>query len=219
MKTRPQPLELGTAILASLVLMSCTVTLQHGPLISPQEPGHGEMALSSRAENMKSRIGSGTFTLFAIPIAAVTVEGAADKHLMQLTKDAVVKMGYTAVIVESPEDSAGTPILSCRVKKFKFKNYTYFFPLVFNWGTVAMDISVSSSAGKVLWTKSYQEGGRGWYAFTPTVEEALTKILNRMISDMTTPAFKEIVGIGSPEEDSQPESQAVGHDALVEETE
>ncbi len=113
--------------------------------------------------------------------------------------DAVSQAGYHPMVVNGVDDPSAKdlPILTCSVEKFKFKNFTWFFPLVFNWGKVVMNVSVVTSDGKTLWTKQYKGKGRGWYSFTPPVRKALTKILNEMVIDFTSPEFKQKIATRS----------------------
>lgn len=183
----------GFLCVVLVLLTSCVVTLKHGKLNTPASPAAGTMAVAADATNMKSKIGSGTFTVFAIPVAKVTVQGEASKELMVQIKDAVTQMGYESKIVEKAEDSGDAPILTCNINKFKFKNYTWFFPIVFNWGSIIMEVAVKSPDGNILWNKTYTAKGSGSYSFNRPVSKALTRILNQMIADMTTPDFQQKV--------------------------
>ena len=186
-------LKTGILCIVLFLFSSCAVTLQHEKLNSPTTPATGKMAIASSAENMKSRIGSGTFTVFAISVEKVTVKGEASTELMIQIKDAVAQMGYDLKVVENPADSGGEPILTCNVSRFWFKNYTWFFPIVFNRGTIIMDVSIKSPEGNTLWNKRYAAKGRGTYSFNRPVKKALTRILNEMIADMITPEFRQKV--------------------------
>jgi hypothetical protein len=183
----------GLSCIVLVVSISCSVTLRHGTLNSPTSPATGAMAIAADAANMKSKIGWGTFTIFAISVANVTVQGEASKELMIQIQDAVTEMGYESKIVVRPENSGDAPMLTCEVSRFKFKNYTWLFPFVFNWGSIIMYVTVKSPAGNILWTKSYSAKGRGTYSFNRPVSKALTLILNEMIKDMTTPDFQQKV--------------------------
>src|SRR5437868_762274 len=115
-----------TKILFNLTILSfaacfatgCAVTLHHGQFAGAQSPSKGQMALSSRAQNMESRIGWGTFTAFAIPIAPVNVHGEADREVMNQVKEAVEHCGYEVKVVEQPGEAAGLPLLTCNVQEF-----------------------------------------------------------------------------------------------------
>jgi hypothetical protein len=188
MKTRT-PFSLVILCLAAVVATGCTATLQHGKLDGGNSTPKGPLGVSSRAQNMKQRIGWGTFTLFAIPVAPVTVNGEPDKELMNQIKAAAEQSGYTVKVVDNLGEAGDTPVLTCAVETFKFRNYTWLFPLVFNWGTIKLDAAVQGPNGKTLWAKSYTGKGRGFYSFDPTVNEALTTILNQMIADLSSAEF------------------------------
>lgn len=184
----------ATAILAT----GCTTTLQHGKFNDTACGPKGPVAVSARADKMQHRIGWGTFTVFAIPVAPVTVNGEPDRELMNQLKEAVEHCGYQAKLVEDPVGAAGMPMLSCSVKKFKFRNYCWLFPLVFNWGTVSLDVSVKGSDGVNLWSKTYTAKANGFYSFDLTVNKALTTVLNEMIADLSNTDFKAAGAAATP---------------------
>jgi hypothetical protein len=174
---------------AGFLATGCSTTLQHGKINTNPMADKGSMGVTERAENMKDRIGWGTFTVFAIPVAPVTVNGEADKELMNQLKDAVEQAGYKATLVESANAAGGMPVLSCKVDKFSFRNYCWLFPLVLNWGTITLDTSVTAPDGKVLWHKTYTGKANGFYSFDSTVNEALTKVVNDLSSDLQQASF------------------------------
>ena len=178
--------------LAAVVATGCTTTLKHGELSGTTSVAKGPMAVSSRAENMRKRIGWGTLTVFAIPVAPVTVNGEPDRELMNQVKDAVEQSGHEAKIVENPSEAGDLPVLSCKVDKFSFRNYTWLFPIVFNWGKISMDVTVTGADGTILWQKSYTGKGNGAYSFNSPVNKALTRILNEMIGDLANVDFRSL---------------------------
>ena len=169
----------------AIVLAGCQVGLKHGQFKGGTPAAKGSMAVSSQAQNMNRRIGSGTFTAFAIPIAPVTVNGEADRELMTQVREAVEHCGYGVKMVENPGEAAGLPLLSCNVEQFAFKNYTYFVPIVFNWGTIQLNLMVANPDGRIVWYRSYSGHANGAYSFQSTVNTALTRALNQMIPDLT----------------------------------
>src|SRR5207249_3965044 len=136
------PFDLALLSLATALAAGCTTTLQHGRFNGTPPATKGSIGVSARAENMRSRIGWGTFTVFALPIAPVTVRGEPDKELVNQIRDALEHCGYDVKLVENQSAAPGLPLLTCNVREFAFKNYTYFFPIVFNWGTIQMEFVV-----------------------------------------------------------------------------
>jgi hypothetical protein len=185
-----------TALVAAMAVVAtgCTTTLNHGKFNDTACAPKGPVGVSAHAEKMKHRIGWGTLTIFSIPVAPVTVNGEPDRELMNQFKAAVEHCGYQVKLVENPGDAAGLPVLSCSVKKFKFRNNTWLFPLVLNWGTVMVDVSVKGSDGAALWSKSYTGKASGFYSFNSTVNKALTVLLNDMIADLRSTNFKAATG-------------------------
>lgn len=182
--------HLALTIAVGFLATGCSITLQHGKINTTAAADKGPMGVAEHAQNMKDRIGWGTFTVFAIPVAPVTVNGEADKELMNQIKDAVVQAGYQVKMVESASAAEGMPVLTCKVEKFGFRNYCWLFPLVLNWGTITLDTSVTAPDGKVLWHKTYTGKANGYYSFESTVNEALTSILNDLSSDLKNADFK-----------------------------
>lgn len=181
--------KLGLAISVGFLATGCSTTLQHGKINTTPTADKGSMEVVEHAENMKERIGWGTFTVFAIPVAPVTVNGEPDKELMNQIKDAVIQAGYRAQMVENANAAGEMPVLTCKVEKFGFRNYCWLFPLVFNWGTITLDTSVTAPDGKVLWHKTYTGKANGYYSFESTVNEALTTIVNELSSDLQNTSF------------------------------
>jgi hypothetical protein len=66
--------NLALALAVGFLATGCTATLQHGKINTTPKADKGPMGVTQRADNMKDRIGWGTFTVFAIPVAPVTVD-------------------------------------------------------------------------------------------------------------------------------------------------
>ena len=180
--------NLGLAILASCFSTGC-INLQHGEIISLRKVDKGPMGVSERAEQMNGIAGFVTFTLFAIPIAPVMIAGEEDKELMSQIKAAVETAGYQVKTVDNASLAVGVPVLSCKVERFKFWDYSYLFPYVFNWGTIRLDVTITAPDGKVLWNKVYTGKGHGYYSYARPVKEALTSILNDLANDLVNADF------------------------------
>jgi len=188
-------LNLALTLAAGLLATGCATNLQHGTLNTPLGANKGPLGVIDHAQDMKNRIGWGTFTVFAIPVAPVTVNGVADKELMNQIKDAVAQAGYDVKMVDGPASAGSLPVLSCKVEKFSFRNYTWLFPAVFNWGTIKLDVAVTAPDGKVLWSKTYTGKGNGFYDFDTPVNNALTGILNELSADLSNADFKSAANV------------------------
>ena len=182
--------NLALAIAVCFLATGCSTTLQHGRIYTTPTADKGPLGVAERAQNMKDRIGWGTYTIFAIPVAPVTVNGEPDTELMNQIKDAVVQAGYQVKMVDSASSAGSMPVLSCKVQKFGFRNYTWLFPIVFNWGTIRLDVTITAPDGKVLWNKTYTGKAHGFYDFDSTVNKALTTILNELSNDLLNADFK-----------------------------
>jgi len=174
------------ATLTGIMATGCTATLHHGQIYTTPTADRGPMGVSQRAENVKSHIGWGTLTIFAIPVCPVTLNGQGDSEFMNQIRDAVEHAGYKVQMVDSAGSAGSLPVLSCKVEKFSFRNYTWLFPIVFNWGTIRMEATITAPDGHVLWSKTYTGKANGMYDFNPTVNSALDSILNQLSNDLST---------------------------------
>jgi len=189
-------------------IMACTARLETGALEPAPNPVQGSLAMEKRADNMEEGIGYGSFTVFAIPVMQIKVEGDGKQELMRVVKETVEHVGYKVTVVDQPA-KAGAPVIAVRVNKFFFYNYTWFFPLVFNAGKIDLTMTVSRPDGTELWSKEYQGRGSGFYDFNPTVNMALNNILNQMVVDLASPEFREAVFGTPPTSRRQPEDVKV----------
>ncbi len=180
-------------VLCLLVCAGCSVNLGHNPLQPVSQGRTGEVLVKQSADGMSNRIGWGTFTAFAIPVARVTVDGKADEGLMLQIKSGLEHMGYSVRVVPDESQAAGLPVVTCRVNKFKFRNYTWFFPLVFNWGKIDVDMTLASGDGPV-WQKNIVGKASGFYSFEKTVNKALTRVLDQMVQEMSAAPVKTAAG-------------------------
>ncbi len=191
MKTK-KALTVISVITLAVFIASCSAKLTTRNL--DQVPkADGELTVAKKCPTMKKGIGWGTFTVFFIPVAKIKVEGQPDEELMRVVNETVQHVGYKTEVIDGNPPVSDNPAISVEVKKFKFYNYTWFFPLVFNWGTIKMDVKVTSPDGNVLWQKEYIGKGSGWYDFDPTVNKALIKVLNQLAADMASEQFQSAV--------------------------
>lgn len=176
-------------IVTGFLATGCTATLQHGKIYTSPMADKGSIGVTQRAENVKGRIGWGTLTIFAIPVCPVTLGGEPDSDLMEQIKYAVEQAGYKVQMVDSANSAGSMPTLSCKVEKFHFRNYTWLFPIVVNWGTIQLHVTITAPDGHVMWDKTYIGKGNGMYDFNPTVNSALNNILNELSSDLANAQF------------------------------
>ena len=178
------------ALVAGFLSTGCTATLQHGTIYTQPTADKGPIGVTTHAENIHNHIGWGTLTVFAIPVVPVSLNGNGDTDLMLQIKDAVEQAGFKAKLVENATAADGAPVLTCRVEKFGFRNYTWLFPFVFNWGTIQLNVAIADSGGKTLWKKTYTGKANGFYDFDTPVNNALTTILNDLSSDLANLQLK-----------------------------
>lgn len=172
--------------LALSLNVGCAVNLEHRPLAPVEQLQGGEIAVERSAGGMSERIGWGTITAFAIPVARVTVNGKADEALMLQIKSGLEHLGYSVRVVADAAEAPDLPLLSCQVKRFKFRNYTWLFPLVFNWGKIDLTMSLASAGQQPIWRRDIAARAGGFYSFEKTVNKALTKVLDQMVRELAS---------------------------------
>lgn len=148
----------------------------------------GSVNMGAGARGMPSRAGWGTFTVFAIPVAPVRVtNGPGEQIVMAKLKETLAGAGYRSVEGGVPGE---TPVLECDVKRFRFRNYTYFFPLVFTWGGVDLDLKLVGREGQPLWQRSYR--GKNFnlaYSFTRAANRSMEQVLEQFGRDAAGEEF------------------------------
>lgn len=176
------------AMLGLLLAAGCGVHLDpkvpHG-LGTPRE---GSMGVGAAARGMPSRVGWGTFTVFAIPIAPVHVSnGPGERIVMAKLKETLAGAGYRPTEPGAP--SAG-PVLEADVKRFSFRNYTWLVPLVFTWGGVDLDVRLVGHGGAPLWQRSYKGGNFNLaYSFTLAANRSMEQVLEQFGRDVAGDEF------------------------------
>src|SRR5438094_5193 len=106
----------------------------------------GSVGAASAARGMPERAGWGTFTVFAIPVAPVHVSnGPGERIIMDKVKETLVQAGYQVV---EPGGAGDGAVLEGDVKRFRFRNYTWLFPIVFTWGGADLDMRLAGRDGR-----------------------------------------------------------------------
>ncbi len=182
---------------ASLLLLvsGCGVTLVSlAPTVrAPPTPvtGGDVVAVAGRAEAVPDTIGYGTITVFAIPASPVRFSDPdAAERIMHGLREALRAAGYRPV---TPPEPPQGPVLTCRIKEMRFKNYTWLMPLIQTWGRIRLTLALTDPPGAVRWQKDYEEryrkGGVG-ESFDEAVNVVMGKILARAAEDFTTREFR-----------------------------
>jgi len=168
-----------------MVTSGCSVSLKPQPLTSPVQTYSEQVAVSRRAEGIDGKVGWGRFTVFYIPLVPVYIEGGdGNEQVMQQVGDALQQAGYKVAVVDGSEPSLPAPLLKCKVEKFWFNNYTWFFPVVPTWGEVRLTLSLFSKDGeKLLWSRSFS-GDASTFNFTNGYSIAANKSMKIILDDM-----------------------------------
>jgi len=190
------PVVVGVALLAS----GCSITPSHKELKAPATRAQGSVATAGSATGMPNgKVGWGRITIFAIPVAPVHVEGDASRETMNFVRDALTTAGYTVSTVEASARAPG-PVLTVGIKQYKFNNYTWLAPLIITWGRIELDASLRDTNNHVLWSKSYLGKGTSVHitkGFTNSAEKCMTRVLDQMVVDFSSPAFAA-ASVGMP---------------------
>jgi hypothetical protein len=148
----------------------------------------GSFGVGAAARGMPSRVGWGTFTVFAIPVAPVSISnGPGERIVMQKIKETLAAAGY------QPVEGGGAgpgPVLECDVKRFSFRNYTWLFPIVPTWGGVELALKLVDPQGAPLWERSYTaKSSNLTYSFSGVANGAMEKALEAMGRDFASDEF------------------------------
>src|SRR5262245_20109870 len=143
---------LGVALGIVFSSSACSMTVKHDAMAPAPKQFDDEVRTSRRAEGIEGQVGWSRFTLAAIPVVPVNLEGDGNEQIMDQVRDALKHLGYRPVIVD--DGGAGrSPLLKCKVEKFWFNNYTWpvIFPFVPTWGDVEVTTTLVSASGRSLW--------------------------------------------------------------------
>jgi len=181
------------SVLVIVLLFCCGCSVRLQPRVPTVEgcPGAGiSVAAEEAAKGMPDPIGHGTFTLFAIKVASVTVKGGeGDKAVMNSIKETMKSGGYT--VVDSDESEEG-PVLEVKVRDFDFTNYTWGFPIVPTWGKIRLEMALVSKDGQTKWRQDYSGGSWNlWFSFSSAVNRSMAKVLTEFAEDMSKPEFRQ----------------------------
>lgn len=174
-----------------LIGSSCSVALKHAPLDKPSQTYSDEIGMKKRAEGLEGKVGWGRFTLFYIPIVPVHIEGDGGQVVMEQIRDALQQIGYRVTEVNSETTPPG-PFLKCKVEKFWFNNYTYFFPLVPTWGEIRLTLSLVSPDEKPLWSRGFSGEGSTlnfFNGYSSAANKSMKKILNALVKEFSSEDF------------------------------
>jgi hypothetical protein len=182
-----------------LVGSGCSVALRHEPLSSPAQTYSDQIAVSRRAEGIDGKVGWGRFTVFYIPLVPIYIEGGdGNEKVMEQIRGALQRVGYKVTVVDSATPPPA-PILKCKVEKFWFNNYTWFFPVVPTWGEVHLTLSLLSRDGKLLWSRDFTGDGSTFDftdGYSTAANKSMQKILNDMVREFASQEFHRALNQG-----------------------
>lgn len=199
-------------VCVSLVLMAgCVgiggeqIALSHEALTTPVQKFSEKLTVENPATDLreeKDRIGRTTFTVFAITTGSVTTTNPVGEQMVDQIIDALSSLGYQAnksTNGSANVNNAQQPLkLKIAINEIWFKNYNWVFPIVPTWGDIKITVSLENSNGKKLFEKFYQGNGNsfclsGHCAFSNATKEAMTEVLNAVISDFSSQTVRTLI--------------------------
>ncbi|MBS3952376.1 MAG: hypothetical protein KGZ88_05450 [Methylomicrobium sp.] len=181
------------------------IDLSHEALTTPAQQFSEKLKVENPATDLreeKDRIGRATFTVFAITTGSVRTTNPVDEQMVDQIIEALTSLGYQAnksTNVSANASNAEDPLtLKIAINEIWFRNYNWTFPLVPTWGDIDITISLVNSSGNKLFEKSYQGGGSslcltGHCGFSNATKEAMTEILNVIISDFSSEPVRSLI--------------------------
>ena len=199
--TKPVVALLCTSLIMGLVgcAPSHQMSLAHDVLATPQQRFSDHIVMQKQAEDRREapgRIGHKTSTLFAIESGSVETTNPVGIEIAMQVKEALESVGYQITLAEAPySDPLPTNILKVQINEFYFKNYSWFAPLFFTGGNIALTLTLENHEGKVLFARTFQQKGDSNRpfegGFDVAIKEAMTEILNQIVKVSSTEEFRQ----------------------------
>jgi hypothetical protein len=201
--TKPVVALLCTSLIMGLVgcALSHQMSLAHDVLATPQQRFSDHIVMQRQAEDRREvpgRIGHKTATLFAIESGSVETTNPVGIEIAMQVKEALESVGYQITLAEAPySDPLPTNILKIQINEFYFKNYSWFAPLFFTWGNIALTLTLENHEGKVVFARTFQQKGDSNRpfegGFDVAIKEAMTEILNQIVKVSSTEEFRQVL--------------------------
>lgn len=182
-----------TLALAVVVSSGCSVALRHEPLGSPTQLRSEQLAVSRRAEGIDGKVGWGRFTVFYIPLIPVYITGKdGNEQVMDFVRDGLRRAGYRITTTEGPTHLS-LPVLTCKIEKFWYNNYTWLFPFVPTWGNTHINLALTTNDGRTLWARAFKGSGftlNFTDGYSIAANESMEEILNEMVREFSSQDFQ-----------------------------
>jgi hypothetical protein len=174
------------------------VQIAHDALSTPKQsfPDSIVMQKSADDDHVRARIGHATVTVFSIESGDVTSTTPLTEEVVTQVRQAVESLGYQVTLVDSTHPVPNpSSILKVRINKYYFQNYTWFWPIVPTWGSIALELTLQNPDGKVLYHRSFSGSGNSYCltgdcAFGAATKEALTEVLNKIVAACSSEEFR-----------------------------
>ena len=118
-----------------------------------------------------------------------------NREVMRQVRRALARVGYR-VEISPPDGGPSGRVLSCRVDRFRFNNYTWLAPIIPIWGSIALTLSVEGPDRHVYWTQSFEGDGftfNFFDGFTSAANASMEEILDPMVAAFASEEFLQAV--------------------------
>src|SRR6267378_2411528 len=183
------------------------ISLAHDELATPQQRFSDHIVMQKQADDRREALGqighnispttsTSSFPLFWIRSGSVETNKPVGIEIARQVKEALESVGYQITLAEAPDsDLLPTNILKVQINEFYFKNYSWFAPLFFTWGNIALTLTLENHEGKVLFARTFQQKGDSNRpfegGFDVAIKEAMTEILNQIVKVSSTEEFRQ----------------------------
>jgi len=183
------------------------ISLAHDELATPQQRFSDHIVMQKQADDRREAPGqighniypttsSSNVPFFWIRSGSVETNKPVGIEIARQVKEALESVGYQITLAEAPDsDLLPTNILKVQINEFYFKNYSWFAPLFFTWGNIALTLTLENHEGKVLFARTFQQKGDSNRpfegGFDVAIKEAMTEILNQIVKVSSTEEFRQ----------------------------
>ena len=184
------------------------ISLTHDELATPQQRFSDYIVMQKQADDRREAPGqighnispttsASMFPLFFwIRSGSVETNKPVGIEIARQVKEALESVGYQITLTEAPySDPLPANILKVQINEFYFKNYSWFAPLFFTGGGIALTLTLENHEGKVLFARTFQQEGESNRpfegSFDVAIKEALTGVLNQIVRASSSDEFRQ----------------------------
>lgn len=134
------------------------------------------------------KVGRHTITVFAIPTIPIHAKGPVKDAFNKAVASALSSANYDVEFEDGPP--SGESWLKGDVTKFSYWSYMWFWPIMFEGGTIRYELVLNDENGDAVWSKKFKAGSfwvtiGGAYGYNKKIRKAMTRLL-RDIEEATS---------------------------------